>query len=632
MSTTIQNQRRATQENERANASNEQLAAERNRLAAQQNAETERANKAREEETRRSNKEAEKHRAQQLDIQKKTAAGAAVGQAIGGIGTALLLFNDISWYLANENKSVSIMSLPDADVIGTTYPLDVQPFVGDKDVEWRTYTAPSILTMVTAPTIGRTTGSNAPIMRAANSSWSVINETNGRNSSYEPTDVTMYQLGLSGIAGFIGFCEKVYDWLMVYTDDNATLPRGMLASFGCNYDDFKKHRYDLHNLIEDMRAFANSYKYLPDFKIADRWYFMNKVTLCDPADPEHVQWYAYAPAGFYNLNVTGHSSRLTLEPWFEGATPTDFTLKTFDDMNTIADSLKANFFRPQDIKIMNSDIESYIKKTSGSMEMFKTTEYPFRTAPSIATDANALSQFRNAQSVNWNFDDTLGAFDIYEQTEVIDEESGARASYIVSTPPCLVPYDASGWQPAEFEGRIVEYCRDIPTGKDSGKALASALIEATRLIPFAPGAVSEDDPDGFYTVGNSFYSEVPMALFMTKTHLNTVNLGEVGSTSLIYSTVPMGYNISLNWSDLYTAPAAGQTSGGFRKIPNLMEAATSFRYCPIALIRFYSPSVGDTDAVQTVCTSQWENYAYVPYARLVNANNRIALRMLGGRQ
>lgn len=605
--TQIQNNRRQNMENERANAASEKIASARDAETARHNAAQEKQQKDALKEQKRANKASELFKQEELDYRRKAAVGQAIGNVVGGIGTAALLFNDIKWYVKDKATADSILNLPSKDALGTQYPigaLNINP--SDQPQRHLEYSGPSILSMVTVPTVGVSRSLNSAINRAASKLWIRANEKNGRNSSYADADMMMYQIGVSGLLMLEAYLERLYDWANKYSSTDSSLPRGMIYAMGMDFDDIKKNRYQLHSLIEDLREFISTYRLVPEFNIANRWYFSMKTALTDVADPERPQWYLYTPGGFPRLDLSGTETKIVLEGWVgdNALGGNKWNPKhTFDELYDLVSKMQASFFTAQDVKIMNSDIIAAFGEDA-TKPFGSDKSYPFNSLPSISTDSTALFQFRNAKPASFGF--APSSYEITEKFEVVNPTTQAKAAYVYSTAPGFAGDDID--LSSHYDDGVI-----IEVGNK--QQAAEFLIEETRLIPARTTAL---DGGG---LNDAFFAESPVGMIMVRQSLSTnPAASDYGTIRLVVKEVAMSSNLIRSdlINDRFEALALG----------NQLEASFAFRYAPI---RKLSVMNGDNQEPyqHTFLTSTWENTVWVPLETLRLANNRIALRMLG---
>lgn len=623
--TQIQNTRRANAEDARANRAGEQISKDRNALTAEQNKEQRRHNKAVEKEQKRSNQATELWRGEQLDFQKKSMVANAIGSGLGGLGTAAVLaFNDISWYVPDSKVADTILSLPSADPLGTLYPkignAGVLPanatLNGQSDL---TPGAPSILTMVTTPTLGTSTA-YSNVNKAADHLWMLINERNGRNSSYEPADLMMYQLSIANHVALISFLEKIYTWTTAFSAEDTTLPRGVLEALQCNFDDMVDHRYDLAALIEYYKAWLKPYRLMRQIKLIDRWAYAYGSMLCDADQNGRTQWYQYMPAGFYKLNVTNTDG--TKLEWKKlarsGASghygrPNGADLLTFDDLRAYVREMQQGYYAAQDVKIMNSDITSFVGEEA-SAYVFPDTTMPLAGKPMISTDPWALYQFKNAYL---GTQCSLSSTDPVIEQRTETTETGASFSYVFSS-------DGSG-SGSGFNG---SWLLEAPANATS----ADMLIEVSRLTV----------PDiGDAGTAGRFITERPNLLYMTKVSSRVGAAGQNGD-AFRYTTdrpviahyiIASNSEVSIvdgeNLSDVNTNFGAG-VSPVPELLINYLAARIAFKYCPNThFVVNNALSDATTRIIKNVVTNDWETYVEVSNDRLAKANERIALHMFG---
>lgn len=632
MTTAIQNHAAANEEAARANAANEALKSEAQAEAARHNRKQERLASDQLKETQKANRANELWRQESLKLQKTQARASAVGQALGGLGgAAMLAFNDIAWYVSSAQEAEGILSLPSKDPLGTMYKIgSAWSTFGSVINSQSDYVpgAPSIMTMATIPTVGET-GPKSVLNRAVDHMWMVINERNGRNSAYEPADVGIYQLSLGNHIALIKWLEKIYSWIVAYSTEDSALPRGIIEANYVDFEDVRRHRYDLHNLIQNYKAWLQPYRVLPSLTLIDRWAFAYGTVFCDDEEKDRVQWYNYMPAGFFKLDITGSdSTKLVFKPlipmavdvngydqWcpHPGYAKTYLTLLKFYDLQRYVEEMQEGYYAAQDVKIMNSDITSYVASENATKIFFNDKEWALSGTPVIAKDKWALYQFKNAYFASQTPKLTTPYIDQVRATN----SDGSTYSYIASGAP---------GSPLGYQGSWIV---DLPANKTT----PDMIIECTRLLN--PSALSSG-------TNGVFYTEIPLMVWYTKV-TPVVTTSENGNL-ITYSTsrseprhfLAMASSLISNSNALNPYRELSYEFTPAVLLAGYTTAKNAFRYCPNAQLVFTEEFEDDNDGATVTAaftsnnfTSDWETYVEVPSNRLAVANERIAYRMLG---
>lgn len=581
--TAIMNDRARNEETKRANKAQEKLGAESQSTREKELQERTRSNKAAEKlerskqkETQRANRAGENLRMKQYELAKVQGIAQSVGSALSGIGSgAILAFNDWLWYVKNANVAESILSLPTADPLGLKYPVTNYSTMQ----EGYLLGGPSVLSMRVAPTIGGCDSISSPVMKAMQQLWIRVNEKNGRNSSYDAVTLGMYQIGVASNIGLLSWLMKIYSILKFYTAMDRAIPEALLLDLGIS-STIRDHVYELHNLIDEFQNFLRTYKLVPDFYLAHRWHFVFGTILADELPGNRVQLYQYTPAFFWKLSVSGTTTSM------DKIMIADQEL-AIEDLTDIVRDIEASFFSYQDVKIMNSDLESFYGAASVS-DFLGSENFPFNYPIRFATEKWALEQFHNAE---------IGLEPDYDQfsiTEVVTES----ANYIRSTGPWSNAYVATHF---------------VSTADRSTELTPAMLVEATRLKP-----IGEFNDKGLPVLAPGV-SEYPVSMRVYA--LGDKNGGSQNTVQTL-ELLPNAWAISLEEGE--TNNGTTYVGGRERKFIYTLYAQASFKYCP-----YFVSGVKSADGGVFAAFHNWDNYAEVPTETLLRANYRIALRLLG---
>lgn len=403
--------------------------------------------------------------------------------------------NDVSWYKNLPDLYADVANYSFNSTVGLPWMLRNGRNLYGKDLDVGTAghetsrTAPGIMTIKVAPSIGVSTGPTSAINLAAQRLYSRIRQANSGAKNYDPTDVMLVGMGLDSAYMLYEILLRLYRSLMRYNYANRYFPNWVVAAQGFSQN--------LQDELANFRAVLDLFAYklasinFPDkFDIIKRhsWLFTNIYT--DSAQHKS-QLYMFIPDGLFvytEATQEGESAYLSYQSMsdlFGSSIPETI------DLNRIQgaiDKIMTPLLGSYDVGVISGDIA----KAFGESELIKFS--PVESYPMItpAYNPEVLSSIENLEipayrpfTQDWNI--------------TVNYDNVKAGPYLVHQPYVSVGY--GGQAEGNFLGanysaarrHLLNMHKDAPNGDD--------VMAATRLKSLTVnGGPSTGYPYGKYAI------------------------------------------------------------------------------------------------------------------------------------
>lgn len=298
--------------------------------------------------------------------------------------------NNIAWRTADETMTELVARLPFGLASGLGQEVN-EDRSGNTTTTIRTPGILSIRTRLTAGGVSGASGYNTAINLASRKLYSYIRHANSGSKNYEAADLSMYLLSIQHALGLLGWIQRLYRIVNMYSVTNRYTPVQLMRTMGVDPDDFIANQPQLKYLIAWFGRAVGALAF-PDLRIMHASYEAYKWIIRD-ADSPKEQFYIIDSAGFAKYDpvlttVGGGVTYTTSTPWANPNSPISFqTLYLY--VHEIMDVLLSD----EDIGIISGDIlKAY--RDSGLFQVEAFGEYDV-----FIKDDEVLQQIHNCHVV-----------------------------------------------------------------------------------------------------------------------------------------------------------------------------------------------------------------------------------------
>lgn len=267
---------------------------------------------------------------------------------------------------------------------------------------------------------------------AAKKIYSNIRHANSGSSNYEYQDLMLNLMAIDGIYSMIAWLTRLYGVATYYQAQNRMIPKSLFDVYGVEESDVLNNIGPMYNAINMLINKASMFVQPGDMAITLRHMWLNSVILANPERP-YAEMYMHNPKSFPVFEIDSESGAGKIVYRFA---PSGTIQKLIDFVNETIDNLSAM----EDSGIMAGDI----LKAYGD-NVFKLGPIALDYKTPISTDADALEQFMNIQSISTT--DGLyvreyqqGPSGIYSVESLGDTVQGRQASLMWAQPFCVRSY------------------------------------------------------------------------------------------------------------------------------------------------------------------------------------------------
>lgn len=291
-------------------------------------------------------------------------------------------YNDVSWYVKNDQMLKDSASLSYNAPVGTTFP---QLIAGAKTDGTYVNVVPSVCKLNVLMSPGKAENQASPANLAANNIYAYVRYMNSGAKNYDQPDLMLYLLAMDSIYAQWNYMKRMYGIARFYSQYNRTVPVVLYRTDGI-YNEIYNSLADYRLWLNKMAAQISSFcvpAVMPLF-IRHSWMFSN---VYKDSDNLKAQMYMFEPAVFYQYSETGSQYGGSL-------VAQDVSLMT--TLSAMKQSLEDNITAiaySEDIGIMSGDI----LKAYGQDKLFKLTPVEEDYSVEPVYNEEVLNQIHNSR-------------------------------------------------------------------------------------------------------------------------------------------------------------------------------------------------------------------------------------------
>ena len=307
-------------------------------------------------------------------------------------GTMHSASNDPEWYAQDPALITAAGNIPFSKPFGS----DVQWFGGENrsfgPIENRVTSSkfvarpiPGVCSLKIKPSFPAGFAMTTPLNVAANSLYTFVRYVNSGRKNYDPADLFMYVAAFGELYAFIQWCERLYHYAFMYSQNNWYMGAEMIRMNGVKPEEIIQNlanfRYWLNSIINKVASFA-----VP----ANIRYFQRRVFMFsgyyieNPYGNMKDALYQFVPDGFFKFKLDDNGFGMLEYSKMD-------TVATFNQITWYFDGLMQYITGDEDFGLMSGDI----LKAYGTNII---TLAPLAEEGGILPiyDPYVLSQFKNA--------------------------------------------------------------------------------------------------------------------------------------------------------------------------------------------------------------------------------------------
>lgn len=265
-------------------------------------------------------------------------------------------YNDPSWYVANGQLLKDFASLSFNNALGAKSRIGYHPYDATYPGQDFVYTSPGIMSIYTAPAVGISSDGSSAINLAAKNFYTWIRHQNSGHVNYDSPDLVMYFGAMDSIYSLLAAMIRAYGTARAFSQVNRYIGDAMLSAQGFNPTDIRANLADFRGYINMVITKVSAFCTPITMAMFKRHFWMYSGIYRDE-DVVKSQNYMYVPAVLWKYVETegpGH-----LDPILAFASVGDrvnYSVKTYNQVKSLMDSLLAAIVSSEDINIMSGDI------------------------------------------------------------------------------------------------------------------------------------------------------------------------------------------------------------------------------------------------------------------------------------
>jgi len=259
--------------------------------------------------------------------------------------------NDPAWYAKNEYLLRDVGSYPFGYAYGRPYALTFGlPNTYASKLTQGLASPFSLMSLRCKPTLGFSDKKESPLNVSAASIYGFVRSKNAGRKNYDPADLFLYLTAVANIYSFIVWAERIYAYMMTYSDQNRYIPMTLVEENGVDFDNMLRnlanYRAWLNMFIDKVSVFA-----VPsDITYFNKVTFMYRNIYIENNDGNiKDQLYQYVPDGFYKFRLDADNIGMLDYVRLPGA-------MTAADIITFGNDLLANLFEDEDASLISGDL------------------------------------------------------------------------------------------------------------------------------------------------------------------------------------------------------------------------------------------------------------------------------------
>nr|AVX53591.1 putative capsid [Marmot picobirnavirus] len=297
--------------------------------------------------------------------------------------------NNPEWYFAYPGLMDLATLIPHTWATGV--PIDLtgkSGFTGAAD-NLHTLTAPGLLALKLAPSVGNTATSTDPINLAAQSLYSWIRHDQTGSKNYESPDLMIYVLGMASVYSAIIWLQRIYGYALDFVQENRYMPIAYAAADGVNLDNIQENLADFQFGINYLIHKAASLHVPSTITYFNRHAMLYRDIYTEGSSIKDQQ-YMYCPIGFYKFGLNSQGAGILNIEKLPG------TSMTYDQLINYVDGLLQPILMDvEDAGTMSGDILRAFGE-SGLIKL-QVIDNTYKVIPHF--DIGVLEQFKNATIV-----------------------------------------------------------------------------------------------------------------------------------------------------------------------------------------------------------------------------------------
>lgn len=226
----------------------------------------------------------------------------------------LRAMNDISWYTKYPELAAAASNIPFPYKPGMTLPVATLGSIKIGD------DIPGVMGIHYYPSVGFSEDVTSPVSQAAKELFKAVRASFSGSIEADAPDFIMYLMALDSIYSYIGYLQRLYKVLDMYTPTNYQLPDGLLRAMGFTQSailGLRRDKVTLWQNINTLIRMTDKFSCPDVMDIFRRHYWMNSNVYLDAPSSStlNTQMYVFVPEGFYEFSDTSETGgRLDIVP------------------------------------------------------------------------------------------------------------------------------------------------------------------------------------------------------------------------------------------------------------------------------------------------------------------------------
>lgn len=270
-------------------------------------------------------------------------------------------YNDPKWYVANDQVLKDVASLSFNNALGAQSIIGVHQYDGTLSMLPYNYTAPGIMSILTAPAMGVSDGSNSALCVAAKNYYSWIRHQNSGHVNYDSPDLMLYFGAMDSIFSMIAHMTRAYGVARVFSQTNRYIGDALLDRMGFDPYELRANLANFRGYINMFIMKVSAFCVPSTMTLYKRHYWMYSGVYKDEQVTKS-QMYLYVPAVLWKYNELEGAGKLDAVHAFSeftsaGASGTlQFKSMSLSEVYALCNSLLAAIVNSEDINIMSGDV------------------------------------------------------------------------------------------------------------------------------------------------------------------------------------------------------------------------------------------------------------------------------------